>query len=151
MATESRTARDLPLGTLLVEEGYIGVLDLKGSLKEARDSGRRLGEVLVDRGLIDERQLARLVAEQEDLPFVDLGKYDVDPEAARLLPEFFSREREAIAYTFNEWAVVVAVADPVSSFGLDTIRTTLGRPVHFVVATKTEIEAAQDEAYGASA
>lgn len=125
------------------------MLDLKNALAEARETGRRLGEVLVERELVDERTLAQLVAEQEDLPFVDLGKYDVDRGAARLLPERFAREHEAIAYAFNERAVLVAVADPVDGFGLDALRQALGRPVHFVVATKTEITAAQDEGYEA--
>jgi type II secretion system (T2SS) protein E len=148
MATEARSARDLPLGTMLVEAGYFGVLDLKDALAEARESGRRLGEVLVERGFIDERILAQRVAEQEDLPYVELGKYDVDRDAAALLPQPLAREHEAVAYAFNERAVLVAVADPVDGFGLDVLRTTLGRPVHFVVATKSEIEAAQAEAYG---
>jgi Type II secretion system (T2SS), protein E, N-terminal domain len=147
-ATEARSARDLPLGSMLVEEGYFGVLELKDALEEGRQSGRRLGEVLIERGLIDERILAQRVAEQEDLLYVELGKYDVDRDAAALLPQPLAREREAVAYAFNERAVLVAVADPVDGVGLDTIRTALGRPVHFVVATKSEIEAALDEAYG---
>jgi hypothetical protein len=133
---------------MLVEEGYFGLLELKDALEEARQSGRRLGEVLIERGLIDERILAQRVAEQEDLPYVELGKYDVDRDAAALLPQSVAREHEAVAYAFSEWAVLVAVADPVDGFGLDTLRTALGRPVHFVVATKTEIDAALDEAYG---
>jgi type IV pilus assembly protein PilB len=132
---------------MLVEEGYFGVLELKDALEEVRLSGRRLGEVLIARGLIDDRILAQRVAEQEGLPYVELGKYDVDRDAAALLPQALAREREAVAYAFNDWAVLVAVADPVDGFGLDALRTALGRPVHFVVATKSEIEAAQAEAY----
>ena len=124
------------------------MLELKDALEEVRQSGRRLGEVLIERGLIDERILAQRVAEQEDLPYVELGKYDVDRDAAALLPQRLAREHEAVAYAFNEWAVLVAVADPVDGFGLDALRRALGRPVHFVVATKSEIEAALDEAYG---
>lgn len=134
---------------MLVEAGHIGVLQLKGALAEARESGRRLGEVLVERELVDERTLGQLVAEQEDLPFVDLGNHEIERDAAMLLPERFAREREAIAYGFNERAVLVAVADPVDGYGLDAVRATLGRPVHFVVATKTQIAAAQDEVYEA--
>lgn len=148
MATPARRARDLPLGALLLEEGLITIAELKRALLEARDRGRRLGEVLVEQGLVDERTLASLVAEQEELDFVDLGKYDLDPEAVALLAEKTAREHEGVAYGFNERAVLVAVADPVDGAGLDALRAALARPVHFVVATKSEVAAVLAEAYG---
>jgi hypothetical protein len=147
MAAPERIARDRPLGQLLVEEGYLSASDLEEALAEARKSRRRLGDVLVQRAWVDERTLAQLVAEQEELDFVDLGKYDVDPEAARLLPEKLARQHEAVAYGFGERAVLVAVADPVDGAGLDTIRAALARPVYFLVATRSEVEAALAEAY----
>jgi hypothetical protein len=41
----------------------------------------------------------------------------------------------------------VAVADPVDGYALELIRTALARPVHFLVATRSEVEAALSEAY----
>jgi hypothetical protein len=148
MAAPARRPRDLPLGTLLVEEGLLRVPQLKQALAAAQESGRRLGEVLVARGLVDERTLARLVAEQEELDFIDLGKHDLDPQAVALLSEEIAREHEAVAFGFDERAVRVAVADPVDGAGLDALRAALARPVHFIVATKSEVEAALAEAYG---
>jgi Type II secretion system (T2SS), protein E, N-terminal domain len=97
---------------------------------------------------VDERALAQLVARQEELDFIDLGKYDLDPEATRLLPAALARVCQAVAFGFNETAVKVAVSDPVDGTALEEIRTTLARPVHFFVATRSEIEAALAEAYG---
>jgi type II secretory ATPase GspE/PulE/Tfp pilus assembly ATPase PilB-like protein len=104
--------------------------------------------VLVEEGLVDERTLAQLVAEQEELEFIDLGKFDLDPEATRLLPAELARECEAVAFGFNENAVKVAVSDPVDGAALEEIRLVLRRPVHFLVATRSEVEAALAEAYG---
>ena len=147
MAIPERIARDRPLGQLLVEEGYLSPSDLEDALAEAHKSKRRLGEVLVEWAWVEERVLSQLVAEQEELDFIDLGKYDVDPEAAALLPEKVAREHEAVAYGFGERAVLVAVADPVDSAGLDAVRTALARPVCFLVATRSEVAAALAEAY----
>jgi MSHA biogenesis protein MshE len=147
MASPPKAARDLPLGALLVEEQLISPANLERVLKLARESGRRLGEVLVDEGLLDERTLARLVAEQEELEFVDLGKYDLDLEAVRLLPARIARDCQAVAFGFNEHAVKVAVSDPVDGHALELLRTALRRPVHFLVATRSEVEAALAEAY----
>jgi hypothetical protein len=148
MASPPKTARDLPLGAMLLGEGLISEANLERSLVLARASGRRLGEVLVEEGLVDERTLAQLVAEQEELEFIDLGKFDLDPEATRLLPPELARECEAVAFGFNENAVKVAVSDPVDGAALEEIRLVLRRPVHFLVATRSEVEAALAEAYG---
>jgi hypothetical protein len=148
MASPPKTARDLPLGAMLLEHGLISPSDLESALAQSRANGRRLGEALVEEGLVDERTLAQLVAEQEELDFIDLGKYDLDPEAVRLLPAPLARACEAIPFGFNETAVKVAVADPVDGAALEEIRLALARPVHFLVATRSEVEAALAEAYG---
>jgi Type II secretion system (T2SS), protein E, N-terminal domain len=147
MASPPKTARDLPLGQLIVEHDLLSETTVQRALAQAQASGRRLGEVLVDEGLLDDRTLAQLVAEQEELDFVDLGKYDLDPDAVRLLPARLARECQAVPFAFNETAVKVAVADPVDGWALDLVRTALARPVHFLVATRTEVESALSEAY----
>ena len=147
MASPPKTARDLPLGAMLLELDLISPSELERALARSRQNGHRLGEVLVAEGLVDERRLAQLVAEQEELEFVDLGKFDLDPEATRLLPAALARECQAVAFAFNETAVKVAVSDPVDGAALEEVRATLGRPVHFLVATRSEVEAALAEAY----
>jgi MshEN domain len=147
MASTERTARDLPLGQLLIERDLLSDLNLKRALAQAQASGKRLGEVLVEEGLVEERRLAQLVAEQEELDFIDLGKYDLDPEAVRLLPAPIAWDCHAVPFAFNETAVKVAVSDPVDGYALELVRTALARPVHFLVATRGEVEAALTEAY----
>jgi type IV pilus assembly protein PilB len=147
MATSPKTARDLPLGRLLVEHGLLSDLTVQRAIAQAQASGKRLGEVLVEEELLDERSLAQLVAEQEELDFIDLGKFDLDPEATRLLPASLAWDCQAVAFAFNETAVKVAVADPVDGYALELVRTALARPVHFLVATRSEVEAALTEAY----
>lgn len=147
MASTPKTARDLPLGQLLVENDLLSDLNLRRALAQARASGRRLGEVLVEEGLVDERKLAQLVAEQEELDFIDLGKFDLDPEAVRLLPPALAWDCQAVPFAFNDTAVKVAVSDPVDGGALDLVRTALARPVHFFVATRSEVEAALAEGY----
>jgi type IV pilus assembly protein PilB len=148
MASPPKTARDLPLGAMLLEQGLISRGELQEALALSRQNGKRLGEVLVDEGLVDERTLAQLIAEQEELDFIDLGKFELDPEATRLLPAALARDCQAVAFAFNESAVKVAVSDPVDGAALEQVRLTLGRPVHFLVATRSEVDAALAEAYG---
>lgn len=140
--------RDLPLGSLIVRDGIVRAADVRDALVEAQDTDRRLGEVLLERGWIRERDLARLLAEQERLEFVDLGMIDLDDRAVDLLRESDARENGAVAYAFAGRALLVAVADPTDERAMDAVRDAVERRVRFVVATASEVAAAQRDAYG---
>jgi len=140
--------RDLPLGELTVRAGLLSSVQLDAALAAARASGRRLGEVLVEDELVDERELAQIVAQQEGLEFVDLGKHDLDHEALDLLSESSARRYLALPYKLEGTAVCVVIADPSDDAALDAVLGEMERPVRFVVATRTEVEAALREAFG---
>jgi Type II secretion system (T2SS), protein E, N-terminal domain len=140
--------RDLPLGSLIVRDGIVRPADVRDALVEAQDTDRRLGEVLLERGWIRERDLARLLAEQERLEFVDLGMIDLDDRAVDLLGESVARANGAVAYAFAGRVLLVAVADPTNEPAMDAIRDAVERRVRFVVATASEVAAAQRDAYG---
>ena len=140
--------RDLPLGSLIVRDGIARPATVRDALVEAQETDRRLGEVMLQHGWISERDLARLLAEQEKLEFIDLAKVDLDDKAVDYLPESVARSVEAIAYGFANSVLLVAVADPTDDSGLDEIRDAVGRRVRFKVALASEIESALSEAYG---
>ena len=140
--------RDLPLGELIVRAALLSSVQLDAALAAARASGRRLGEVLVEDELVDERELAQIVAQQEGLEFVDLGKHDLDHEAVDLLSESSARRYLALPYRLEGTAVCVVIADPSDDAALDVVLGEVERPVRFVVATRTEVEAALREAFG---
>jgi hypothetical protein len=140
--------RDLPLGELIVRAGLLSSVQLDAALAAARTTGRRLGEVLVDDELVDERELAQIVAQQEGLEFIDLGKHDLDDEAVDLLSEASARRYAALPYRLDGTAVCVVIADPADDAALDAVLAEVPRAVRFVVATRTEVEAAIREAFG---
>lgn len=81
----------LPLGALLHADGLLTVEQIEVALVEAEQTGKRLGEVLVECGMISGIHLASALARQAELPYVDLHQIEIDPEAAGLLPEKFAR------------------------------------------------------------
>jgi len=109
---EDQVVRDVPLGTLLGEAGLLGSVELDLALKHARAEDRRLGEVLVELGLVSAEDIVRLVAAQCGLPFVDVRRIPLDPAAARLLPLELARDNRALPVGFARGLPVVAVADP---------------------------------------
>jgi hypothetical protein len=148
MASAENHDGDLPLGEVITRAGLVAPNELYAALATARAAGRRLGDVLLEQGLLGERDLARMVAEQEGLEFVDLGKLDLDQSAVDLLSERSSRRHGAISFRSESAATFVAVADPTDTEGLDAIVAEIPGGVRFVVATATEIDAALTEAFG---
>lgn len=144
----SMNLRDLPLGSLIVRDGIARAATVRDALVEAQETDRRLGEVMLDRGWIRERDLARLLAEQEKLEFVDLARIDLDERAVDCLPESVARRVQAIGFGFANSVLLVAVSDPTDDRGLDQIREAAGRRVRFKVALQSEIDAALSDAYG---
>src|ERR687891_2888515 len=100
------------LGALLLRDGLVREDELQAALEEQRGSGKRLGEVLVERGTVTRTQVARVLAEQHELPFIELAESDVQIEAATLLPEDLARRYTALPMAIENGSILVAVADP---------------------------------------
>src|SRR4029450_11462448 len=67
-ATAQPSMRDVPLGTLIFRGGLLGEEQLEDALQEGMRTGKRLGEVLLERGWLNERDLGRLLAGQKGGP-----------------------------------------------------------------------------------
>ena len=129
------------LGALLLRDGALTVEQLESAVREREGSGKRLGEILVDRGCVTRTQIARVLAEQHELPFIDLAREDIDMGAAGLLPESLARRFGAIPVRFlPDGAVLIAIGDPTNVVASDDIRIALGAAVRVGVASSDVIE-----------
>jgi type IV pilus assembly protein PilB len=137
-----------PLGMILLRQGLIGTEQLEEALVEKDTTGARLGEILVSRGWIDPTTLARALAEQHGLEFVDLNEEKVDRDVAALLPEQYARRYEALPVRFvSDGLVLVAVADPTNVVASDDLRLALGLNVRLAVASAPAIASAIGSCY----
>src|SRR5262245_35744569 len=101
------------LGSLLLRDGKVTPEHLEKALAEKEQSGKRLGEILVERRYASGKAVAEALAEQYQLEFVDLGRIEVDPAAAALLPQRHARKFGALPIGFaGDDTVRVAIADP---------------------------------------
>jgi MshEN domain len=125
LSLETAVPRDAPLGALLAEAGLLGDAEIDVALEHARVDGKRLGEALVELGLVQPAEVVRLVAAQRGLPFVDVRSIDVDPAAARLLPVELARDNRALPVGFARGVPVVAVADPTDEGAMHGARSVL--------------------------
>jgi hypothetical protein len=147
MSTPLRERPDAPLGTLIFRAGLLPAETIENALEEGVKTGRRLGEILIERGLLQEEDLTRLLAGQKGLPFVSLRAEQIDPEATKMLSEDQARLFSALPIRFEEGLPLVAVADPTNDVLNRNIREALDQDVRFVVAGRTELNEVIGEAY----
>jgi type IV pilus assembly protein PilB len=129
------------LGALLIRDGVITPEDIERALAEQRTSGGRLGEILVAQGSASRSAIARVLAEQHELQYIELDEATIEPEAAGLLPENLARRYVALPVRYLEdGSILVAVADPSNVMFSDELRLALGMQIRVGVAPADRIE-----------
>ena len=148
VSTPLRERPDAPLGTLIFRAGLLPAETIESALQESSRTGKRLGEILLERKLLEESALSRLLAGQKGLPFVTLRERGVDPEAARLFTEDQARLYRALPFQLESGSPTVAISDPTNEVVMRNIREALdGTDVQFAVATRTELTEVITELY----
>jgi hypothetical protein len=135
----SETER-VPLGQLLVAEGILDNAQLDTALHVGSQTGERLGEVVVRQGLASEEDIARLLAEQWDLSYVDRASIWFDANALARLSREDAQRLEAMPTRVEDGRVVVAVAEPTEE-RLAALREVIGEDTVVVVVPKTALQA----------
>ena len=139
--------RDVPLGTLIFREGLLTEEQLEEALQDGMRRGKRLGEVLLERGLVSESDLGRLLAGQKGLQFVQLDAAAIDPTAVQLLPAEKARLHSVLPIGFQDGLPVVAVADPSNDLVIENVRRALNCEPRLVVAGREALHRQIEVAY----
>jgi hypothetical protein len=131
-------AAPMRLGDLLVGKGLITNDQLGEALVESRQTQELLGIVLLRHRWIFEDELARTLAQQWDLPYLNLRSVGVDAAAMRMLPAEVGMRTMSVPVRFTDGAVQVAFADPSDQRALDEVRSHL-RTISVAIAELTDI------------
>jgi len=134
-------------GDILVDGGLITATQLQQALSHGKERDIKLGEALLALGFVNEVAVARTIAKQLKIPFVDFDKIVVDPEVARLVPEMVARKYKVIALGKRPGEVLVAFADPLNIFAADDIARYVADKVVTCVGIESQIMAAIDRFY----
>jgi general secretion pathway protein E len=137
------------LGEILVILAKLDPAVLAEALRAqgAAETGR-IGELLIQRKVITEEDVARALAAQLDLPFASrISVEHVDAELAREVPINFAKQSRLLPLRRENGAVVVAVADPLDTTALDHARMLVGTSLVPVVASAGAIVDAINAVY----
>jgi type IV pilus assembly protein PilB len=137
------------LGALLLRKGLVTNEELDQALAE-REQGELLGEALCRLRICFDNDIARVLAEQANVEFVDIAVSGVDYKAVKLLDRRQAEELRAIPLRVSsDDTVSVAVADPTDETLLPNLKLALGGyDVRLLVTTSSALRAAWAAAYG---
>ncbi len=135
------------LGQLMVDRGMVTPDQLEHALRAQRETGKRIGEALVEEGVIGAGELAAVLADHLGVPFVDLRAGTDEPELAALIPENVARRYSALPVARWGDQLVIAMANPSDVFAVDDLRVLTGSPVIAALAAPQHLFMAIDRAY----
>ncbi len=136
-----------PLGALLVERGDLSGQQLRDALGAQTSTGKRLGEILVEVGVISERVLSSALAEQVGLETIDLARARPDIAIVGLLTAEEARLWHALPLRKVGGRIDVAIADALDPELQSKLIARLHSPVRLLVAPAGDIAYAIERAY----
>lgn len=136
------------LGDLLVDAGVITNDQLMSALKSQKESHRRLGDELIATGVITERQLIDALMMQLGIDYVELSNYDIPPEMAQVLSKNIAKKHSVVPIRTRGDELYLAMADPLNFIATEEVRAATHKRVVPMIATKSGIDHAISALYG---
>lgn len=90
------------LGDCLVQKGMITEEQLQEALTKQKEAGTKLGETIVDMGFVSEMEMIDVLVDQLGIEYVDLRKEKINEEVAKILKEDFMRKNSILPYGYDE-------------------------------------------------
>ncbi len=128
------------IGELLLQEGLITTEQLNRALDDQRQSGERLGAVLIRLGYISDDVLIEFLSRQFNVPSVNPASLTIQKDIAGLIPPEIALKYQAVPFGLIGHTLNVAMADPGNLFVIDDIRFLTRKNVQVHVASENAIK-----------
>jgi type IV pilus assembly protein PilB len=140
--------KKLRLGEYLLNKGLITKQELQEALEEQKVSGQTLGQILINKNFVEERQVYRVLAEQFGIEFLDLFGINISSDLVSLLPEHTVKTYCIMPVKKENNILTIAMSNPTDTFAIDKLRSLTGLIIKPVMSSKTQIMAAIEKYYG---
>ena len=135
------------LGDVLVQQRLISQDQLQQTLELQQQTGKKVGRLLIESGVITEELLADALARQLRVPYVNLKTFPFRADVVKLLPESVARRFRALVLEDKGDSLLVAMADPLDLFAYDEITRLLKRNVSIAAVPESQLALACDRLY----
>ncbi|MGB1061624.1 MAG: GspE/PulE family protein, partial [Ketobacter sp.] len=138
----------MPLGEILQELGLVTPEQISLALSDQSVSHKRLGEILVEKGVVSRDDVLRGLCQRFGVPYVNLRQFDVDPKAVSVVPGHFARKHLVMPLLLDKDRLLVAVTDPSDTELINMLRFMTGKVLEFCIASSEDIAYAISSYYG---
>lgn len=136
------------LGQILKQRGLINDRQLQEALDEQKKHSGLIGEILVTLGYVQEIDVVVALILQCELPYIAVSKYSVNESILSLVPEEVARKHHVIPLDLVGEVLSVVMTDPLNKTIIKKLETLTNCRVAAFISTKSEIERAIAESYG---
>ena len=135
------------LGEMLVDVGVITDEQLNEALAKQKGSGKRLGTVLVDENIITETQLIETLRMQLGIDFIDLNKAEIDPSMVNYVPKALAKKERVVPVRLDRDTLYLAMEDPMNFMGIEAVKNATRKRVVPLIAYSRSIDRALNVLY----
>ncbi len=149
MNMTQRTTGRKRIGDLLIENGLITEAQLNEALEIQRtSSGELIGKIMINLGFVTERDILNMYSKQLGVPFVDLSRMKIVPAIAKSLQPHVAQRHKVIPISKDKRKIVLAMVNPLNVFAIDEVKLTTGLEVVPVLAQEEQLLLAVHANYG---
>lgn len=135
------------LGELLLEKGIIDKNQLEYALEVQKEKGGLIGQVLVDLGYTNEEAIAQAITAQYGFPYLPLENYEIDPDIIKIIPKNVVLQYCLIPVDKIGNNLTIAMSNPLNSQAIEDIEVLSGLYVQVFVSTASDIKRAIEKYY----
>jgi CheY-like chemotaxis protein len=146
-ATRLPETKRMRIGEILVDNGIISESQLDAALELQKHDGRRLGEIIVDLGYANEESICSCYALQLGLPYMPVSQFAIEPEIAELLSQELANRHAVVPVNVIGQVLTIATSEPLSDRAKSEIERETGYKVTAVCALLKDIKLALEKYY----
>ncbi|MDO4798515.1 MAG: GspE/PulE family protein [Coriobacteriales bacterium] len=136
------------LGDLLIDAGVITDEQLGQALANQKKTKRRLGDELVQSGIITERQVVDALTMQLGIDFIDLTTVDINPDMTKLVPKNLAKRYSVVPVRTRGDELYLAMSDPLNFIATEEVRAASRKRIVPMIAMQSGIDHAISQLYG---
>ena len=137
-----------PLGEILVEKGVIQKDQLNKALEDQAEKGGLIGEVIVALGFATEESIAQCLAHQFGFAFLPLENYEISREIVALVPKNVAEHYCLVPLDKIGNSLTIAISNPLNTEAIEDLEDLTSLEIQLFISTSTDIRNAIIKYYG---
>lgn len=138
------------LGDILLESGIIDEQQLNIALAIQKEKKVKLGQVFIEENILSEDQIFKVLERQLGVPYIDLNNFYIDPKVPKIIPENIAKKHSILPIAINNGKLLIAMSDPLDIIAVDDVRLFSGMDVDISISTIDSIKRIMNNYYDGS-